>query len=695
MVGDGPAPERFEDVVGGVLERASLGGCRPVRAFGEMVSLLWADGRRDAAIHLEELWNAIARKHPLSLLCAYPMTGFGGDADGPLLSRICGEHTHVVPAESYSALEDSDERLRAIATLQQKARVLESETSQRRRVEQVLRERDGMLHAIVAASPLPIVVIEPDATTRLWNPAAERVFGWSEDEVIGREVPIVPRDRLDECAGIREAVADGESVFGIETVRLRRDGSAIAVRMSAAPLLDAAGAVQSIVLTFEDVTARNHAEERRHAVERRARADAEAASRAKDEFLAMLGHELRNPLSAVRNAVVTARLDPSRRDRALEIATRGADQLGRLVDDLLDIARITHGRIALRTQRLVVDRVVERAIEATRSLVDDRAHALSVSLAGTHVLIDGDATRLEQVVANLISNAAKYTEPGGRITIEVARAGGDVAIRVRDDGIGIGPEMLERVFDLFAQAERSLARIQGGLGIGLTIVKRLVELHGGRVEARSAGLGKGAEFIVRLPAVALPVAVAHERDGTAVSLPTDDRAEYTRVLLVEDNVDAADSLAALLEVMGHRVRVAHDGPRALEIARTRLPDLMLVDIGLPGMDGYEVAREVRRDPQLRNVVLVALTGYGRDEDREHALAAGFDRHLVKPVEPDTLESLVANLPATTARPASGPSRDRATLPAHAIRPPVDGTVRALDGDGAARAQAAMAGAREP
>jgi CheY-like chemotaxis protein/two-component sensor histidine kinase len=357
----------------------------------------------------------------------------------------------------------------------------------------------------------------------------------------------------------------------------------------------------------------------------------------------MLGHELRNPLSAVRNAVVTARLDPSRRDRALEIASRSADQLGRLVDDLLDIARITHGRIALRKRRIVFDHVVERAIEAARPSLEERAHTLGVSLAGAHVLIDGDATRLEQVVANLLSNAAKYTEPGGRIAVAAAYGDGEVVLRVRDDGIGIAPAMLSRVFDLFAQAERSLARVQGGLGIGLTIVKRLVELHGGRVEASSDGLGTGAEFVVRLPATLVPTIAADAREGTAASGTEDDRAEGTRVLVVEDNVDAADSLGALLEVLGHHVRIANDGPRALDLARAQPPDLMLVDIGLPGMDGYEVAREIRRDARLRQVVLVALTGYGREEDRTRALEAGFDRHLVKPVEPDTLQSLVAGL----------------------------------------------------
>jgi two-component system CheB/CheR fusion protein len=388
---------------------------------------------------------------------------------------------------------------------------------------------------------------------------------------------------------------------------------------------------------------------RLYAAERRARGDAEGANRAKDVFLAMLGHELRNPLSAVRNAVVTARLDPTRRDRALDIACRGADQLGRLVDDLLDVARITQGRIRLRTQRLSLATLVERAVEATRPLIEERAHMISLSLPGVEIQVDGDATRLEQLIGNLLANAAKYTDPGGRVTVTVTREGDEAVLRVRDNGIGIAPDMLPRVFDLFAQADRALDRAEGGLGIGLTVVKRLVELHGGQVEVRSDGLERGAEFVVRLPAARVA------RAGLAPTPSADgSRPARARILIVEDNRDAAESLTMLLELLGHHVRAVHDGATALEVGAANVPDVMLVDIGLPGMDGYELARRVRGHPALEKVVLVALTGYGRDEDRRQALTAGFDHHLVKPIDPSILQDLVGGLP----------THDAATRPLH-------------------------------
>jgi PAS domain S-box-containing protein len=390
---------------------------------------------------------------------------------------------------------------------------------------------------------------------------------------------------------------------------------------------------------FVDVTDRKVVEAEREyllGIAERARVEAEAGSRAKDEFLAMLGHELRNPLAAVRNAVVTAQLDGARRDRSLDIARRQVDQLARLLDDLLDVARITQGRIQLRRERTDLAGIVARAVETTRAVVEQRGHTLDVRLPAEDVRIDADPTRIEQVVVNLITNAAKYTETGGRIAVEVRRDGTDAVLAVRDSGIGIAPDMLKRVFDLFAQAERGLDRAQGGLGIGLTIVKRVAELHGGRVEARSDGVGRGAEFVVRLPV--LPA--APEATAAAPGSGAGDTMRQ-RILVVEDNVDTAETLAMLLEVLGHEVHVAHDGPAALELARAKTPRVLLVDIGLPGMDGYEVARLARQDPRLRDAVLFALTGYGRDEDRKAALAAGFDGHLVKPVSVEALEAVVA------------------------------------------------------
>jgi PAS domain S-box-containing protein len=407
------------------------------------------------------------------------------------------------------------------------------------------------------------------------------------------------------------------------------------------------GSVERRQFQFEDVELLKRAAERialgiersaRIDAERRVRETLEASNRTKDEFLAMLGHELRNPLSAVRNAVATATRDESRRPRALEIAERQAEQLGRLIDDLLDVARITQGRITLRKERVHLNEIIEHAMESTRSLIESRGLELSIAIAPEPIRVDADPARLQQVLVNLLSNAAKYTEPGGRIDLTSERRGDEVVVRIRDTGIGIAPEMLPRIWDLFTQSDRALDRAQGGLGIGLTVARRLVELHGGRIEAFSEGLGAGAEFVVTLPA--LPAASEEVRPPVP---PEPVPRRTARVLVVEDNRDAAESLLMLLELLGHRVRAVYDGVTALDAARANTPDVMLIDIGLPDMDGYEIARRVRRDPDLKQVVLVALTGYGREEDKQQAMAAGFDYHLVKPVSPDALHGLVTRL----------------------------------------------------
>jgi signal transduction histidine kinase len=363
------------------------------------------------------------------------------------------------------------------------------------------------------------------------------------------------------------------------------------------------------------------------------------ADRRKDEFLAMLGHELRNPLSAVRNAVATASLDDNRRSRALEIARRQTEQLGRLIDDLLDVARITQGRISLRKEPMYLAEILERAIENTKSFIESRGVDLDVSIPASPTRLEADAARLEQVFVNLLANAGKYTERGGRIVIQTMMEPHEVVVSIRDTGIGIAPEMLSRMWNLFAQGDRSLDRSQGGLGVGLTISRRLVELHGGELTARSEGINKGAEFIVRLPALAEPAGDITVSPDPRLPLPS----RHARILIVEDNPDAAESLVMILELIGHRVRVVHDGVAGLDAARANPPDLMLIDIGLPGIDGYEVARRIRRDPALKHLVLVALTGYGRDEDKERAIAAGFDYHLVKPVDLSQLGELVSRL----------------------------------------------------
>jgi signal transduction histidine kinase/ActR/RegA family two-component response regulator len=370
-------------------------------------------------------------------------------------------------------------------------------------------------------------------------------------------------------------------------------------------------------------------------------AELRANSRAKDEFLAMLGHELRNPLSAVRNAGATATMDDARRGRALAIAERQLHQLGLLIDDLLDVARVTLGRIKLKKEVVVLQELVERAIESIRPAMERRSHTLHVALAPEPIRVDADGGRVEQIVCNLLANAAKYTDPGGTIRIAVERAGADAVIRVQDDGIGIAPDVLGRVFELFTQAERALDRAEGGLGVGLTIARNLAELHGGGIEARSDGLGRGSEFVVRLPALPASADVQPVSEATDTGV----RAGATRVLIVDDNPDVAESLSMILEILGHHVRAVHAGAQALDAARANRPDVMLIDIGLPGMNGYDVARAVRAETALAGVVLVALTGYGTDEDKARSFAAGYDHHLVKPINLDALRSVVGRVGA--------------------------------------------------
>ena len=360
--------------------------------------------------------------------------------------------------------------------------------------------------------------------------------------------------------------------------------------------------------------------------------EAQAASRAKDEFLAMLGHELRNPLAPILTALQLMQLragDSLQRERTL--IERQVRHVVRLVDDLLDVSRITRGKIALQREPLRVDELISKALEMGGPLFEERRHRVTTSVE-PGLVVEGDEHRLTQIVSNLLTNAAKYTEPGGHIDISAARSDGGMAVRVRDTGVGIGPELLPRVFDLFVQGERTLDRAQGGLGLGLTIVKNLVELHGGRIRAESEGLGKGSAFSLWLP---LSQGVPRQApESPASALPT--RASHPptgrRILLVDDNREAVEALAEGLEAFGYTVTVAFDGPRGLEAAMRQPPELALLDIGLPIMDGYELAQRLRELPGLSAITLFALTGYGQEADRQRALAAGFQEHLVKPMD---------------------------------------------------------------
>jgi signal transduction histidine kinase/DNA-binding response OmpR family regulator len=425
-----------------------------------------------------------------------------------------------------------------------------------------------------------------------------------------RSVLVVPlRARGHGLGAIALAIGDGRGTFGPEELGLARD---LAGR--------AAIAIDNARL-YRDVRENN---------------------RRKNEFLAMLAHELRNPLAPIRNAVEILRMlgipDPNLQ-WANDIITRQVEQLVRLVDDLLDISRITGGKILLRREPVDVAVAVARAVETSRPLIDSRRHALSVNLPPHPVRIHADLVRLSQVLSNLLNNAAKYTEEGGRIGLDVTLEGGEVVFRVRDNGIGISPEMVPCIFDLFIQVDRSLDRSQGGLGVGLTLVRQLVEMHGGSVQAHSEGPNRGSEFAVRLPAMSEAAGSGRE---LAPLTPRDDPPPR-RILIVEDYQAVADSLERLLRLRGHDVRVCRDGPGALEALAFAHPEIILLDIGLPGIDGYDVARLIRERPGGESIVLIALTGYSQEEDRRRSIEAGFDHHMAKPVDPNTLFSLIASI----------------------------------------------------
>jgi PAS domain S-box-containing protein len=461
-----------------------------------------------------------------------------------------------------------------------------------------------------------------DAAEKAFRKPRAELYGKTDDEVFPAATAAKFRKHD------QQALASAAGVKVIET--LEHEGGVVHHSLvSKFPIPEPNGSHALVGGMAIDITDRLRAEEALR-----------EADRLKDEFLAMLAHELRNPLAPIRNALHILR-QPGVSGSALEnvhaMAERQVQHMARLLDDLLDMSRISRGLIELRREAVDLKPLANRTAEAVRPLAEQRRHQLTVTLAEDLLRVEGDPTRLEQIITNLLTNACKYTEPGGLVRLTVGREGGEVVLRVQDNGIGIAPEMLPRIFDLFVQAERRLDRSQGGVGIGLTLVKRLVELHGGSIAASSPGLGQGSEFVVRLPARADAGAATERELGTT---PTH-RLPRRRVLVVDDNQDAADSLALLLRLLGQDVGTAYDGPTALAQAGEFRPELVFLDLGMPGMDGYEVARRLRRQPPSVGVVLVALTGWGQEEDRRRSSEAGFDHHLVKPVEPDAVEKVLA------------------------------------------------------
>jgi PAS domain S-box-containing protein len=533
-------------------------------------------------------------------------------------------------------LQDADAQPAGFATVSR-------DITRRKQAEQALRDSERLYRAIGESIDYGVWVCNPEGRNVYASDSFLRLVGLTQQQCseFGWGKVLHPDDTERTIAAWEKCVCT-EGIWDIEHRFKGVDGEYHPVLARGIPVLDEQGRVTCWAGINLDISRLKRAEQ-----------ELLEADRRKDEFLAMLAHELRNPLAPIYNAVsimAIAKDDPETQRWSRELIDRQVRHLAKLVDDLLDVSRNTQGKITLTKAPLAISTFINAAVESSRPLIDARKHRLEVSLSKDTLRVEGDPTRLAQIVVNLLNNAAKYTPEGGHIHLSACREGNQAAIRVRDDGEGIPHDMLGKVFDLFTQASRSMDRSQGGLGIGLTLVRRLVEMHGGTIEVHSDGPTKGSEFLVRLPLIPIAKVLPDPKGMSDVGNAKRERSR--RILIVDDSRDSVDTLARLLTRLGHEIETAHDGLSACETAVTFTPDLVLLDIGLPGMDGFEVARRLRAESSLDGVYLVALTGYGSESDRNRSKESGFDAHLVKPVE---IDALLAILDKTKVGPSSEPS----------------------------------------
>ncbi len=518
---------------------------------------------------------------------------------------------------AISALRDDNGKLLGFSKITR-------DLTDRKLHEEALRQSEERFRLLIeGVVDYAIFMLDPQGVVSSWNAGAQRIKGYSREEIIGKHISRFYSEEEQRAGKPWEDLATARRSGRSEEEgwRIRKDGQRFWARAVITALHDSEGRLRGFAKVTQDLTERRHAQ------------DMERAARNLYEFIAMLAHELRNPLAPIRSAVQVMAKAPSgdpAHEAMRQMIDRQSTHLSRIVDDMLDISRISRGMLRLEQRTLDLAEVVRQAAEAAGPLVEGARHALQIQMPERPLLVHGDQHRLTQIVTNLLNNSVRYTPPGGNILLTGSAEDGAAVLRVRDSGRGIEPRMLERIFDMFVQERPALERVGGGLGIGLALARRLAELHGGSVQAHSEGEGKGAEFTLRIPLLALPAAREAERaDAPAAQSP---RQAQRRILVVDDNVDAAASLALLLTSLGHEVRMAHDGDAALKAAAQFHPEIVLLDIGMPGQDGYEVARQLKALRQDGEMRIVAVTGWGQDADRARAKDAGFDLHLVKPVE---------------------------------------------------------------
>jgi len=655
-----PDPQRFADVVGGVLARMSQDGWPRVRAFGEMVALLCAEGNLNGALRLEELWNDLGSGKSFSLLCAYPLQEFARTDDWKPFVDICRKHSRAIPTERYATLLTPDERLRIITELQQKAQSLETEMARRKQTEETLAadriKADGVsrrLTAIIESSDDAIISKDLNGIITSWNPAAERMFGYTAAEAVGKSIRlIIPAERQHEEDKVLTWLRRGERIDHFDTVRRRKDGTSIEISLTVSPIIDGDGRVVGASKIARDITDRKRSEavrERLLAAEQALRAEAERSSRMKDEFLAILSHELRTPLTSMLGwtRVLRARkLDEIATASALEVLERNTRLMAQLIDDLLDMSRIISGKLKIEQEPVDLVTVIEAALESVRPAADAKSLQIATVLDPATGPVWGDALRLQQVLWNLLSNAVKFTPPKGKIEVSLCLENDHARITVTDTGSGIPLEILPRIFDRFRQAEEpSTGRRHGGLGLGLAIAREVVERHGGTIVAESQGPGWGSTFTVTLPMMAegLLRTPALSVDRYAAS-EEPVRLDGVRVLVVDDETDTRELLVTVLRDSGADATGATSVCQALEALLALNLNVLISDIGMPDEDGYELIRKVRAlGPGAGQIPAIALTAYARRADRHRALSAGYDLHLAKPVEPNDLARAVANL----------------------------------------------------